>query len=171
MSEATATAETEQDLAIAKLMETIRGETELRTRQGEAQQRRQALVDELKAVTAKLNQQIQECNAIDQDSARQLQAIERAKAELLRLTPEGKQIRALQAELKELELGEDQANPLPQLKLLRHQQELAEDQGKPEEAGMLRGRIANLEGKIEQRKAEINRLWESFEFPPECFLS
>jgi len=166
MSEATATAETEQDLAIAGLIEQVRGESELRTRQGEAQQMRQALVDELKAVTAKFNQQIQECNAIDQDSSRQLVAIGRAKAELLRSTKEGKQILSLEAELQELTL----VNGVPQLQLLRHQVELAIDQGMKEQAVMLRGRIANLEGKIEQIKAEIDRLWQSFRFDPECAI-
>ena len=68
MTTATATAETEQDLVIAGLIQQVRGEAELRTRQAEAQQMRQALADELKAVTTKINQQIQECNAIDQDS-------------------------------------------------------------------------------------------------------
>ena len=166
----TATAETEQDLVIAGLIQQVRGEAELRTRQGGAQQMRQALADELKAVTARINQEIQECNRIDQDIARQLFAIGRAKAELLRSTPEGGQILALRAELKELELGEDQANPLPQLQLLRHQVELAIDQGKKEEAGMIRGRLANLEGKIQQRQSEIDRIWESFGFGPECAL-
>jgi hypothetical protein len=166
MSEATATAETEQDLAIAGLIEQVRGESELRTRQSEAQQVRQALVDELKAVTAKINQQIQECNAIDQDSARQLFAIGTAKAQLLRSTPEGKQILAWEAELQELTL----VNGVPQIQLLRHQVELAIDQGKKEEAGMIRGRLANLEGKIQQRQSEIDRLWESFGFGPDCSL-
>ncbi|MCF7960768.1 MAG: hypothetical protein K9M08_08490 [Pirellula sp.] len=166
MTTATATAETEQDLVIAGLIQQVRGEAELRTRQGEAQQMRQALADELKAVTARINQEIQECNAIDQDSARQLFAIGRAKAELLRSTPEGKQIRAMEAELQELTL----VNGVPQLQLLRHQVELAMDQGKKEEAGMIRGRLANLEGKIQQRQSEIDRLWESFGFGPDCAI-
>ena len=156
MSEATATIENEQDMVIAGLIEMIRGETELRTRQGEVQQRRQDLTERLKTITSDINKQILECNAIDQESGRQLSAIDKAKAELLRSTPEGKQILALKAELRDLEWGEKQ---VPQLSLLRHQVELAIDQGKPEEAGMIRGRIANLEGKIEQRKAEIERLW------------
>lgn len=144
MSEATATVKNEQDMVIAGLIQQIRGETELRTRQGEVQQRRQEL-----------------CNAIDQESDRLLVAIDKAKVELLRATPKGKQILALQAELTDLEWGEKQ---VPQLSLLRHQVELAIDQGKPEEAGMIRGRIANLEGKIKQCKAEIERLWMSFGF-------
>lgn len=159
MSEATATEATEQDMKIAGLIQQIRGETELRTRQSEAQQRRQELTDRLKGITSDINQQILECNTIDNVSGRQLSAIDKAKAELLRSTPEGKQILALQKELRELEWGEKQ---VPQLSLLRHQVELALDQNKPEEAGMIRGRLANLEGKIEQRKAEIERLWMSF---------
>ncbi len=51
-----------------------------------------------------------------------------------------------------------------QLSLLRHQVDLAIEKGKTEEAGMIRGRIANLESKIEQRKAEIERLWMSLGF-------
>ncbi len=161
MSEATVTEATEQDMKIAGLIEQIRGESELRTRQGEAQQRRQELTDRLKAITADINKQILECNAIDNESGRQLSAIDKAKIELLRSTPEGKQILALQKELRDLEWGEKQ---VPQLSLLRHQVELAIDQNKPQEARMLRGSIANLEGKIELRKAEIDRLWMSLGF-------
>ena len=159
--------ENEKDMVIAGLIQQIRGETELRTRQGEVQQRRQELTDRLKAVTADINKQILECNAIDQESARQLLAIDKAKFELLKSTPEGKHILVLEAELKDLEWGEKQ---VPQLNLLRHQIELAIDQGKAEEAGMIRGRLANLEAKIEQRKAEIDRLWQSFGFEMAWFL-
>ena len=167
MSEATTTLENEQDLKRAGLIQQIRSESELRTRQGEVQQRRQELTDRLKAVTADINKKILECNAIDLESARQLLAIDKAKFELLKSTPEGKQILALEAELKDLAWGEKQ---VPQLNLLRHQVELAIDQGKTEESGIIRGRLANLEAKIEQRKAEIDRLWQSFGFEMAWFL-
>ena len=163
MSEATATVENDQDLVIAGLIQQIRGETEIRTRQGEAQQRRQELTDKLKAITADINRQILECNAIDQKSDRQLTAIDKAKIELLRSTQEGKQILALEADLKELTL----VNGIPQLQLLKHQVELAMDQDMTEQAAILRGRIANLEGKIDQRQREIDRLWCSFGFDAE----
>ena len=159
--------ENEKDMVIAGLIQQIRGETELRTRQGEIQQRRQELTGELKAVTADINKKILECNAIDLESARQLLAIDKAKFELLKSTPEGKQILALEAELKDLAWGEKQ---VPQLNLLRHQVELAIDQGKTEESGIIRGRLANLEAKIEQRKAEIDQLWQSFGFEMAWFL-
>ena len=158
--------ENEKDMVIAGLIQQIRGETELRTRQGEVQQRRQELTDRLKAVTADINKQILECNAIDQESARQLLAIDKAKIELLRSTQEGKQILALEADLKELTL----VNGVPQLQLLKHQVELAMDQDMTEQAAILRGRITNLEGKIEKLKAEIERLWISFGFEMAWFL-
>ena len=151
----------DKDLARAGLIQQIMGETEIRYRQGEAQQRRLELGDELKAMTSRINQEIRECDEIDRDSDRLLTALDKAKGELLRSTAEGKQIRSLQAELKVLALGKEQ---VPQLNLLRHQVELAIDQGKPEEAGMLRGRIANLASKLEQLQLQIDSLWSSFGF-------
>ena len=166
MSNATTTVENEQDLKRSDLIQQIRRESEFRTCQGEAQQLRQKLTDELKATTLAITKQILESNAIEQESARQLLAIDKAKIELLRSTQEGKQILALEAELKELTL----VNGVPQLQLLKHQVELAMDQDMTEQAAILRGRITNLEGKIEKLKAEIERLWISFGFEMAWFL-
>ena len=160
MSNATTTVENEQDLKRADLIQQIRSESELRTCQGEAQQLRQKLTEELKATTLAITKQVLECDAIDRDIDRRLTAIDKAKIELLRSTQEGKQILSLEAELKELTV----VDGVPQLQLLKHQVELAMDQDMTEQAAILRGRITNLEGKIEQRKAEIEQLWMSFGF-------
>ena len=74
-----ATTEIDQDLVKAGLIQQIQGETELRTRQGEAQQRRQMLVEKLKATTQKINQQIADCDEINLSCDRLLTAIDRSK--------------------------------------------------------------------------------------------
>ena len=155
-----ATTEIDQDLVKAGLIQQIQGETELRTRQGEAQQRRQMLVEKLKATTQKINQQIADCDEINLSCDRLLTAIDRSKGDLLRSTPEGKQIFAIQAEIKELKWK----NQEPQLPVLKRKLEIAEDRGEPENAAILRSQIANLESKIEQYQSEIERLWTSFGF-------
>ena len=155
-----ATIEIDQDLVRAGLIQQIQGETELRTRQGEAQQKRQMLVEKLKAATVEINQQIADCNDIYHMTDCGLNVIDKAKGELLRSTPEGKQILALQAEIKELKW----VNQEPQLIQLKRKLEIAVDRDEPENAGILRSKIANLESKMEQKQAEIDALWSSFGF-------
>ncbi len=156
----TATVEIDKDLARAGFIKQIQGESEIRNRQGAAQQRRQSLVEKLKATTQKLNEQIQECGDVYHMTDCALNVIDQAKGELLRSTPEGKQILALQAEINELKW----VNQEPQVLQLKHKLEIALDRDEPEGAAILRGKIANLESKIEQRQTEIDALWSSFGF-------
>ena len=150
----------DKDLARAGLIQQIQGESEIRTRQGEAQQKRQSLVDRLQSTTVKINQQIADCNDVYHMTDCLLNSVDKAKSELLRSTPEGKQILALQAEIKELKW----VNQEPQLLQLKRKLEIALDRDEPELAGILRSQIANLESKLEQRQTEIDVLWSSFGF-------
>ncbi len=150
----------DKDLARARLIEQIQGESEIRTRQGEAQQKRQSLVERLQSTTVKINQQIRDCNDVYHITDALLNGVDKAKGELLRTTQEGRQILALQAEINELKW----VNQEPQLMQLKRKLEIAVDRDEPELAGILRSQIANLESKLEDRQAQIDALWSSFGF-------
>lgn len=150
----------ETDTVQAGLVQEILTESEVQREQSEAQSKRLAIAEKLKAATLLANQQMNECFAIDLACKGRLHSIEKAKAELLRTTPEGRQIRSIQAEIAELTI----VNGVPQLGLLRHKLELAEDRNETENVEVLTSQIVSLQNKIDQRQREIDRLLCGFGF-------
>ena len=148
------------DTVQAGLVQEILTESEVRREQGEAQSRRLSIAEKLKAATLQANQPMNECFAIDLACKGRLHAIEKAKAELLRTTPEGRQIRSLQAEIDELKFVKGD----PQLPMLYKRLEIAEDRNFVEEIEVLKSKIASLQNKIDLRQREIDRLWCGFGF-------
>ena len=138
----------------------IMAESEVRRAQGEAQSKRLSIAEKLKAATLKANEQLNECSAIDLACKGRLYAIEKAKAELLRTTPEGRQIRSIQAEITELRYSKGD----PAIPLLYRKLESAEDQNLVDEIEGIKSKIASLQNKIDQRQREIDRLWCGFGF-------
>ena len=161
----------EIDQVRAGLIAKIQGEGDIRSRQAEAQHRRLELAEQLKEVTQKLNQQIRELSDIDYQCDMMLSSVERAKAELLRTSPEGRTIRGVLVEIRELQWGEtaDPAYPVPQLPLLQRKLELAIERDEQENIGVYQRQISDLSAKIEQRKAEVRQIWESLGCDPMSF--
>ena len=151
----------------AGLIAEILTESEVLREQGEAQAIRLAIADELKATTLRANQQMTECATIALACKGRLHSIAKAKAELLRSTPEGRQIRSIQAEIAKTKW----IDGVPQLGLLRHKRELAEARGEFENVQVLTSQLANLESKIGQKQAEIDRLWSGFGFDADSLPS
>lgn len=150
----------EIDTVQARLIQEIMAESEVRREQDEAQSNRLSIAEKLKAATLRANQQMTECAAIDLACKGRLHSSEKAKAELLRTTPEGRQIRSLQAEIAELRWVKGE----PQLPQLYRKLEAAEDRNLPDEIEAIKSKIASLQTKIDQKQREIDRLWCGFGF-------
>ncbi len=150
----------EIDTVQAGLVQEILTESEVQREQAEAQSKRLAIAEKLKAATVKAEQQMNECFAIDLACKGRLYEIGKAKAELLRTTNEGRQIRSLQAEILELRYVKGD----PAIALLYRKLESAEDQNLVDEIEGIKAKITNLQTKIDQRQREIDRLWCVFGF-------
>jgi len=161
----------ELDQVRAGLIAKIQGEADIRSRQAEAQHRRLELAEQLKELTQNINQQIRELNDVDFECDAMLSAVERAKAELIRTSLEGRAIRGVLAEIRELQWGEtaDPAYPVPQLPLLQRKLELAIERDEVENIGVFQRQISDLSAKIEQRKAEIRQIWGKLGCDPMSF--
>ena len=152
--------EIDQEVVKAGLIQRILEEPDVTRRKGEAQKQRQAIVDSLKDLTLQLNREMTACASIDQACSGILHSIATAKSELLKSTIEGKQIRSLQSDIRELKWVKGE----PQLPQLYGKLERAVGQNQIEEVGVLKSKISNLQSKIDTKQREIDRLWTSFGF-------
>ena len=152
--------EVDQDVIKAGLIQKILEEPDVTRRKGDAQRQRQSIAENLKDLTLQLNREMTACGSIDQACSGILHSIETAKSELLKSTIEGRQIRSLQSDIRELKWIKGE----PQLSQLCKKLELAEARNQIEEVGVLKSKISNLQSKVDTKQREIDRLWNSFGF-------
>ena len=149
-----------QELRKAELVAGINLESELQTARGKAQKEIARLQEASRQFVAKTWDEIHLSQRDEEACSRKLTSIDRMRAELLDITPDGKRIKTLQSEIKELQFP----NGTPVLVTKRHQQQIAIDQSvndprEKEVANRLGYDIEKIEGRITERTSEIDRLW------------
>ena len=149
-----------QELRKAELVAGINLESELQSAMAKAQKEVARLQESSRQFVAKTWDEIHLSQRDEETCSRKLTSIDRMRAELLDITPEGKRIKTLQSEIKELQFP----NGTPVLVATRHQQQIAIDRSvyDPREkdvANRLGYDIEKIEGRIAERTSEIDRLW------------
>jgi len=148
------------DLRKAELVSEIQRESEVQQDQAELQREAARLEDSIPQFVRETRAKINQLQNQEQVCARELVAIDRMRDELLAITPEGRRIKTLLADMQELRFPGG-SNVLV---LKRHLQQLAINHsiGDPNEMVVADGlgrEIAKIESRIAEHSTEVDRLW------------
>ena len=144
----------------AELVSEIQRESDVQQDRADLQKEAARLEDSIAPFIQQTRSEIRALQNQEQVYARQLVSIERMRDELLNITPEGRRIKTLLAEMQELRFPGG-SNVLV---LKRHQQQIAKDNSLSDPSEMviadgLGREIAKIESRIAEHSTEVTRLW------------